>query len=98
MDSEPAFDKIMRRTSAVLGLMITGYVLVMSVPPLRTRLETLQRDAVYRVRYALRRARNLTRMPWERELMDETEKMRGIVLPQSKPEWFQKVQDDTRSS
>lgn len=94
MEAEPAFDKIVRRTSAILGLALTGYIVVMSIPPLRSRCEALQRDAQYKVKYLLRRARNLTRMPWERELMDETEKMRSIVLPQSKPGWFKKVEHD----
>lgn len=87
MDSEAAFDKYMRRTSAVLGLAITVWMLTM-LPPVRQRTEQLQRAASYKVRYCLRWMRDKQRMPWEKELMGETEEVRRIVLPQHKPGWY----------
>ena len=87
MESEAPFDKYMRRASAIAGLAITLYMVTL-LPPVKQRVDALHREASYKVHYALRWMRNQWRMPWEKELIGETEELRRVVLPQPKPEWY----------
>lgn len=86
--AETTFDTILRRTSAVIGLAATVY-LVMLMPGVREKFEPIQRNMQPRARYILRWMRNQTRMPWERELIGETEELKRLIMPQPKPEWYE---------